>query len=322
HGAPVRPGLRSAQGRCQARSRQPLTARGAAPYGPALLPNSMSGLLDRRLLLVTGKGGVGKSTVAASLALRLAAAGMRTLLCEVNADRRLARMLGHAEVGADVTAVEPNLSMVDLQPDAAMREYVLSKIRLERVYRAVFENRMVRYFLRFIPALAETVMLGKVLWHVRQWPDAAGGFDRIVLDLPATGHALTLLGVPRSLLSALPSGPMASEAVWMQGLLTDPMVTAAVLVSLPEELPVNETLELAQAVRPRFGPADLASLSGRPGLSRLAQTFEEDARRTEQALERLRAVDAPLVQLPRLVTPQVQRGELVSLGDALAEGLR
>jgi len=299
----------------------------------------MSGLLDRRLLLVTGKGGVGKSTVAASLALRLAAAGMRTLLCEVNADRRLARMLGHAEVGADVTAVEPNLSMVDLQPDAAMREYVLSKIRLERVYRAVFENRMVRYFLRFIPALAETVMLGKVLWHVRQWPDAAGGFDRIVLDLPATGHALTLLGVPRSLLSALPSGPMASEAVWMQGLLTDPMVTAAVLVSLPEELPVNETLELAQAlrtelqirigavvlnqaVRPRFGPADLASLSGRPGLSRLAQTSEEDARRTEQALERLRAVDAPLVQLPRLVTPQVQRGELVSLGDALAEGLR
>jgi anion-transporting ArsA/GET3 family ATPase len=294
----------------------------------------MSGLLDRRLLLVTGKGGVGKSTVAASLALRLAAAGMRTLLCEVNADRRLARMLGHPEVGADVTAVEPNLSMVDLQPDAAMREYVLSKIRLERVYRAVFENRMVRYFLRFIPALAETVMLGKVLWHVRQWPDAAGGFDRIVLDLPATGHALTLLGVPRSLLSALPSGPMASEAVWMQGLLT-----AAVLVSLPEELPVNETLELAQAlrtelqirigavvlnqaVRPRFGPADLASLSGRPGLSRLAQTSEEDARRTEQALERLRAVDAPLVQLPRLVTPQVQRGELVSLGDALAEGLR
>jgi anion-transporting ArsA/GET3 family ATPase len=299
----------------------------------------MSGLLDRRLLLVTGKGGVGKSTVAASLALRLAAAGMRTLLCEVNADRRLARMLGHPEVGADVTPVEPNLSMVDLQPDAAMREYVLSKIRLERVYRAVFENRMVRYFLRFIPALAETVMLGKVLWHVRQWPDAAGGFDRIVLDLPATGHALTLLGVPRSLLSALPSGPMASEAVWMQGLLTDPMVTAAVLVSLPEELPVNETLELAQAlrtelqirvgavvlnqaVRPRFGPADIASLSGRPGLSRLAQTFEEDARRTEQALERLRAVDAPLVQLPRLVTPQVSRGELVSLGDALAEGLR
>lgn len=299
----------------------------------------MSGLLDRRLLLVTGKGGVGKSTVAASLALRLAAAGLRTLLCEVNAGGRLGRMLGHPGVGPDVTPVERNLSMVDLQPDAAMREYVLSKIRLERVYRAVFENRMVRYFLRFVPALAETVMLGKVLWHVRQWPDAPGGFDRIVLDLPATGHALTLLGVPRSLLSALPGGPMASEAVWMNDLLTDPVVTAAVLVSLPEELPVNETLELAQAlrsdlkirlgavvlnqaVRSRFAPADVAAVSSRPGLTALVQTYEEDARRTDEAMERLRAVDTPLVQLRRLVTPEVQRGELVSLGDALAEGLR
>ena len=266
------------------------------------------------------------------------AAGLRTLLCEVNADRRLGRMLGHPGVGPEVTQVERNLSMVDLQPDAAMREYVLSKIRLERVYRAVFENRMVRYFLRFIPALAETVMLGKVLWHVRQWPDAPGGFDRIVLDLPATGHALTLLGVPRSLLSALPGGPMASEAVWMNELLTDPAVTSAVLVSLPEELPVNETLELAQAlrelkirigavmlnqaVRSRFGAADVAAVSGRPGLAALVQAYEEDARRTDEAMERLRAVDAPLVQLRRLVTPEVQRGELVSLGDALAEGLR
>ena len=299
----------------------------------------MSGLLDRRLLLVTGKGGVGKSTVAASLALRLAAAGMRTLLCEVNADRRLGRMLGHPEVGPDVMPVEPNLSMVDLEPDASMREYVLSKIRLERVYRAVFENRMVRYFLRFVPALAETVMLGKVMWHLRQWPDAPGGFDRIVLDLPATGHALTLLGVPQSLVSALPSGPMSTEAGWMLDLLTDPVITSAVLVSLPEALPVNETLELAhslrsrlrvrvgavvlnQSVRSRFGKADLSALAGRPGLTALAQTYEEDARRSEEAVERLRALDAPLVQLPRLVTPEVGRGELISLGDALAEGLR
>jgi len=299
----------------------------------------MSGLLDRRLLLVTGKGGVGKSTVAAALALRLASAGLRTLLCEVNAGGRLGRMLEHPGVGPEVTAVEPNLSMVDLEPDAAMREYVLSKIRLERVYRAVFENRMVRYFLRFVPSLAETVMLGKVLWHVRQWPDAPGGFDRIVLDLPATGHALTLLGVPQSLVTALPSGPMSSEADWMLELLTDPAITSAVLVSLPEELPVNETLELAQelrsrlrvrvgavvlnqSVKSRFGRVDLSALSGRPGLTSLVQTYEEDARRTEEAVDRLQAVDAPLIRLPRLVTPEVRRGELVSLGDALAEGLR
>jgi len=257
----------------------------------------------------------------------------------VNADRRLGRMLGHPEVGADVTLVEANLSLVDLEPDASMREYVLSKIRLERVYRAVFENRMVRYFLRFIPALAETVMLGKVMWHLRQWPDAPGGFDRIVMDLPATGHALTLLGVPHSLVSTLPSGPMSTEARWMLDLLTDPVVTSAVLVCLPEELPVNETLELAQTLRgrlsirvgavvlnqsaqSRFGAGDRAALAGRPGLAALVQAYEEDARRTEEAVERLRVIDAPLVQLPRLVTAQLGRGELVSLGDMLAEGLR
>ncbi|RPH70924.1 MAG: ATPase [Myxococcaceae bacterium] len=299
----------------------------------------MSGLLDRRLLLVTGKGGVGKSTVAAALALRLASAGLRTLLCEVNADRRLGRMLGHPEVGSEVTPVEANLAMVDLEPDASMREYVLSKIPSQRVYRAVFENRLVRYFLRFIPALAETVMLGKVMWHLRQWPDAPGGFDRIVLDLPATGHALTLLGVPHSLVSALPSGPMSTEADWMLELLTDPVITSTVLVSLPEELPVNETLELAQALRSRlkvrigavvlnqsvqsrFGPGNLAALSGRPGLTALAQAYEEDARRTEGSVERLRAIDAPLVQLPRLVSPALGRAELEALGDVLAEGLR
>jgi hypothetical protein len=248
-------------------------------------------------------------------------------------------MLEHPEVGPDVTPVEPNLSMVDLEPDAAMREYVLSKIRLERVYRAVFENRLVRYFLRFVPALAETVMLGKVLWHLRQWPDAPGGFDRIVLDLPATGHALTLLGVPQSLVTALPSGPMSSEADWMLDLLTNPVLTSAVLVSLPEELPVNETLELGQelrtrlrvrvgavvlnqSVQSRFGQADLSALTGRPGLSALVQAYEEDARRTKDAVDRLQTIDAPLVQLPRLVTPEIRRGELVSMGDALAEGLR
>jgi anion-transporting ArsA/GET3 family ATPase len=163
-----------------------------------------SPLLHRRLLVVTGKGGVGKSTVAAALALQLARSGRRTLLCEVNAGDRLAPLLGHAPVGPTITLVEPNLRLVDLHPAESMREYVLLKIRLERVYRAVFENRMVRYFLRFIPSLAETVMLGKVLWHVRQPPGSPDGFQSVVVDAPATGHALTFLGVPRALLTTCP----------------------------------------------------------------------------------------------------------------------
>jgi hypothetical protein len=125
----------------------------------------------------------------------------------------------------------------------------------------------------------------------------------------------------------------------MRDLLVDPVVTAAVLVSLPEELPVNETLELSQALRSRlrirvgavvlnqavesrFGREARAALAGRPGLTALVQGWEEDARRTEASVEQLRSIDAPLVQLPRLVTPQLGRGELESLGELLAEGLR
>jgi hypothetical protein len=132
---------------------------------------------------------------------------------------------------------------------------------------------------------------------------------------------------------------MSTEAGWMYDLLTDPVMTSAILVSLPEDLPVNETLELAQALRTRlkvrvgavvlnqsvasrFGAADRAALAGRPGLGALVEAYEEDAQRTEESVERLHAIDAPLVQLPRLVAPELGRGELVSLGDALAEALR
>ena len=234
--------------------------------------------------------------------------------------------------------VEPNLSLVDLRPDESMREYVLLKIRLERVYRAVFENRMVRYFLRFIPSLAETVMLGKVLWHVRQPPGSPDAFQSIVVDGPATGHALTLLGVPRGLLNTLPASPMATEARWMQESLVDPAVTGVVLVSLPEELPVQETLELGealgsglglplgavvlnQAVPSRFGPPDRAALAGRPGLAALVDGYEEDAAHTTEAERRLAGMGLPLLHLPRLSVPELRRREVEALGATLVREL-
>jgi anion-transporting ArsA/GET3 family ATPase len=295
-------------------------------------------LLQRRLLVVTGKGGVGKSTVAAALALQLARSGRRTLLCEVNAGDRLAPLLGHAPVGPSLVEVEPNLFLTDLRPDEAMREYVLLKIRLERVYRAVFENRMVRYFLRFIPALAETVMLGKILWHVRQPRGSPDHFDTLVIDAPATGHALTFLGVPRALLTTLPTGPMSSEARWMQELLVDPSVTGVVLVSLPEELPVSETLELGeqlrgrlglslgavvlnQAVPGRFSARDRAALDGRPGLAALVDGYQEDAEHTAEAERRLARLELPLLHLPRLTVPALGPKDVAALGATLVREL-
>ncbi len=296
----------------------------------------MAQLPRTRLLVITGKGGVGKSTVSAALALALARTKKRVLLCEVNSGGRATALLGHPRAGPELSRLEGELWSVDVRPAEAMREYVLKRIRIERVYRAVFENPLVRAFLRFIPSLAETVLLGKVLWHVKEIEGTRQRWDVVVVDAPATGHALTFLGVPQVLLDTLPPGAMADEATWMRDLLVDPAVTRAVVVALPEELPVNESLELAaglralhlaltavvlnQATEPRFLPADVTALAPLPRLQALARAHAEQAQRTREAAERLGTLRAPLLQLPRLYLGAMDRASVEALGGTLLAG--
>jgi len=296
----------------------------------------MAQLPRTRLLVITGKGGVGKSTVSAALALALARSGKRVLLCEVNSGGRATALLGYPPAGPELTRLEGELWSVDVRPADAMREYVLKRIRIERVYRAVFENSLVRAFLRFIPSLAETVMLGKILWHVRATEGARPRWDVVVVDAPATGHALTFLGVPQVLLDTLPPGTMAEEATWMRDLLVDPAVTKAVVVALPEELPVLESLELAaglralhlaltavvlnQATEPRFLPTDLTALAPLPGLQMLARAHADQAEATREAVERLGTLRAPVVQLPRLYLGTMDKASVEALGTTLLGG--
>ncbi|HXX29726.1 MAG TPA: ArsA-related P-loop ATPase [Myxococcaceae bacterium] len=300
-------------------------------------PTAMTRLLGKRLLVVTGKGGVGKSTVSAALALELARSGRRTLLCEVNGGGRAAALLGHPPAGPELGHLEGELWSVDVRPAEAMREYVLQKIRFERVYRAVFENPLVRSFLRFIPSLPETVMLGKIVWHLRQREGGRPVWDAVVMDAPATGHALSFLGVPEVLLQTLPPGTMAEEVTWMHQHLVDPDITGAAVVSLPEELPIVETLELGtglralhlaldavvlnQATRPRFVPGDLAALAGAPRLRALAASHVEEAGRTQSAADRLSSLDVPVIELPRLYQAGMDRAGVEILGRALLSGL-
>jgi anion-transporting ArsA/GET3 family ATPase len=290
-----------------------------------------------RLLVVTGKGGVGKSTVSAALALASTRAGRRVLLCEVNSGGRATALLGHPPAGPELTHLEAGLWSVDVRPADAMREYVLKKVRIEAVYRAVFENPLVRAFLRFIPSLAETVMLGKILWHVRDTEGTAPRWDVVVVDAPATGHALSFLAVPQVLLDTLPAGAMADEARWMRDLLVDAAVTEAVVVALPEELPVVESLELAkglralhlalravvlnQATTARFDVADTAALRDLPRLETLAEAHVEQARRTVEALQRLAALGVPVLPLPRLYAGAMDRASVGTLGELLLAGL-
>jgi len=222
-----------------------LASLSSAVPGPALL--------DRRLVVVTGKGGVGRSTIAAALALVAVRQGKRVLVCEVNAQERVAPLLGGPPAGPSAREVLAGLSTLNVTPRAALREYGLMVLRYRAIYDAVFENRLVRFFLRAVPSLSELVMLGKILHEVRFEEGGRPRWDLVVLDAPATGHAVQLLRVPRVLLDTVPPGPLRRDAQWMQALLVDPAVTAVAVVTLPEEMPVNEAIDLDQAVREVLG---------------------------------------------------------------------
>ncbi|HZZ83088.1 MAG TPA: ArsA-related P-loop ATPase [Anaeromyxobacteraceae bacterium] len=280
-------------------------------------------LLDRRLLIVTGKGGVGKSTISAALALVAARRGKRVLVCEVNAQERIAPLLGAPPTGSTTRQARPGISTLVLTPHDSMREYGLMVLKFRTIYEAVFENRVVRYFLKVIPSLAELVMLGKALHEVRARDGGRPRWDLVILDAPATGHAVQLLRVPAALLDTVPAGPLRSDAQWMQDLLVDPAATALAIVTLPEEMPVNEAIELDAQVRgvlgiaraalfvnampeARFAEAEreaLLALQGEPApLGPAAWAAVLQARRAEQA-ERYRARARAALDLPTHVVP-------------------
>jgi len=228
---------------------------GAAPTSTAVarLATSwvVSGRTPRQVHFVTGKGGVGKSFVACALARRFVDAGDRVLLAQVHARDSHAALLGISPVDEDLRDVTPQLSVVNLQPAQAMREYALMTLKVEALYKAVFENRVTKTFLRFVPSLDELVMMGKLWFHAEETHDdgARRRFDRVVIDCPSTGHALKLFAIARVITETLHVGPMVDKTRQMAALFADPARSVAHLVALPEELPVNETLELLARLR-------------------------------------------------------------------------
>jgi anion-transporting ArsA/GET3 family ATPase len=207
-----------------------------------------------RFVLVTGKGGVGKTTVCAALATRLAAEGQRVLLAMCNAKERASTMLGSEPIGAEVVPAAENVWAVNMTPEKALEEYGLLVVKSRALYNILFDNKYVRTFFRAVPGVQEWAMLGKAWWHTTEVVE--GGrprFDVVILDAPATGHGLDMLRVPKIISEVAPPGLLRRDADRAIQLFRDPHATAVVLVTLPEEMPVTETLELSAALRGELG---------------------------------------------------------------------
>ena len=202
-------------------------------------------LLDRRLVFVAGKGGVGKSTVSTALALSAVRRGKRVLLVGLDFDDR-GRTIGGLR---EPTGNEPVESMAGLfrqnvEGKAALEEYLHMVVPVRRVLRAVFESKIYQYFVAAAPGLKELMAIGKIWYEVDR-----GRWDLVIVDSPATGHALQYLRMPRAAGEAFTAGLVHREANRVWGLLTDPDATGVAVVTVAEELPVNETIEICQQIR-------------------------------------------------------------------------
>jgi anion-transporting ArsA/GET3 family ATPase len=311
----------------------------------------------RQIHFVTGKGGVGKSLVSCALARRFADEGKNTLLCQVNARDSHSAVLGLrstpglASIPDDLLQVEEHLTVVNFNPAQALREYALMTLKLEALYKAVFDNRLTRTFMRFVPSLNELTMMGKLWFHAEERADTGlfsahrPRFDRVVVDCPSTGHALKLFSVSRVLTETVRVGPMVDKTRLMAATWSDAARTAVHVVTLPEELPTNETLELLGKLRgdgtahvgvvvvnqvlPRLftapGPADgwprlLDQLKGMDPIAAVGRRRVQREELEAGQRARLAGCGRPLVEIPHLQESPLGPSHLARVAGLLGGG--
>jgi anion-transporting ArsA/GET3 family ATPase len=210
----------------------------------------MPGFAPRRFLFITGKGGVGKTTVTAALATALAARGLRVLVTVCGAKERLSTLLGAPPLTSVISELSRNISGVRLVSEVALREYGAMKLKNRVLVDAIFDSKYVAGFLSGTPGLKEWSLLGKAWFHAtEEGPDGRPRFDVVLFDAPATGHGLDMLRVPKVIVEIAPPGVLRSDAERAWEMFRDPTRSGVVVVTLPEEMPTNESLELCAALR-------------------------------------------------------------------------
>jgi anion-transporting ArsA/GET3 family ATPase len=213
-------------------------------------------LFDRRVVIVVGKGGVGKSVISASLAQRAADRGMRTVVGEMNGAETMSALFDRDPVGYEPGPLSENLDGISITARHATEEYLIRMLRFRLLYEVVFRNRYIEPFMNGVLGLSDLISIGKVMdleWLREDGslgPTSKGPhrWDFVVVDAPATGHGLALLRAPRAIMEIARVGPMFNNSRMIHDLLADRDKTSVLLVTLAEEMPVAETIELARAI--------------------------------------------------------------------------
>jgi anion-transporting ArsA/GET3 family ATPase len=294
--------------------------------------NVIEQLSRRQLVVVTGKGGVGKTVVSATLGRALAAAGRRTLVVEVDPRENLHQMLGTPPSGGDILEAEPRLWVQNLKPRQVLDQVVRDQIKLELITRRVLDSPIYQQFATGAPGLKEIAILGHAyrLLHGMGEPGTPE-IDTVILDAPATGHGVTLLAAPGLVSEVITNGPFSRMAKDLATLIADPERCGIVVVTQAEEMPVEEAIELRTALRDKIRrDPELLVVNGLYPAAPPEATSENELvslwrhRRglNERELARLReSWPGPRVELPQL---PLDRGLalLGTLGRCFAESER
>jgi len=305
----------------------------------------MKNLLDPQMVFVTGKGGVGKTTVALALGLEAAASGRRTIVCEVGEQRRAPGLLGVPTGGdGEEVAVADGLWATSISPERALRAWLAVQLGSRALTQALTRSGAFRYFAAAAPGVDELVTMTKVweLTRAERWDRRRRGtpYDLVVVDAPASGHGLAMLAAPATFARVARVGPIAGQARAVAAFLRDPARVAYAAVTLAAELPVTETLELAAALRGdlgrrldavvanqvlprRFTRAEVAAVgaAGHAGAAHAVRSHAGAVAAQRAQLRRLRGgVDdgVPVATLPFVVREALDGDDVRAFGRRLA----
>jgi len=312
-----------------------------------MLTRVLDSLLERRLVFVTGKGGVGKSTVAAALGMVAAGRGLRTMVAELAGQQRVQRTFSREQGTFVEVELAPNLHTISVDPERAMEEYL--RLKVGPLGRILNSSRVFNAFAMATPGMLDLLSIGKV-WELAQLERRTPGaspYDFVVVDAPATGHGVGILRTPGTFAEIAKVGPIARQGHKIAETIADREFTGVLAVCTPEEMAVAETLALDEALAQqglalelvilnalypaRFADDEIevlaAAMAGSPSndaRSALAAARSEHARAQaqRQLSGRLRGeLTAPIVELPYMFTDRIGPEQLTALAADLGRAL-